>query len=168
MLFKVLFCLLSLSIIVASIFFGQTVKFSEQWVLYEALRTTASIIFAVAGVWLAIIYLDRLKSPYKKSSYDPVHLKGFAQLFSPVINSVITLCAILLVGITAPILKQLIEPEEYIIYFRQASMGFLALLTMFQIYTVLSVLVPVLNIIDKNEQDKHATEIINKLKGHRD
>ncbi|KER39806.1 hypothetical protein F528_1233 [Neisseria meningitidis 992008] len=36
---------------------------------------------------------------------------------------------------------------------------------MWQIYTVLSVLVPLLNILSKNENDCHASNIINKLKG---
>lgn len=42
-------------------YFGKNVPFHEQWPLYEALRTTASIIFAVVGAWLAIIYPERLK-----------------------------------------------------------------------------------------------------------
>ena len=85
---KWLFILLSAVIIGTAAFYGSAVRFSEQWVLYEALRSTASIIFAVAGVWLAIIYPDRLKSPYSKPSADPIYRKGFKQLFSPVIHSI--------------------------------------------------------------------------------
>lgn len=43
---------------------------------------------------------------------------------------------------------------------RSASMAFLALLTTFQIYTVLSVLVPVLNILDKHDQDAHVVDVL--------
>lgn len=157
---KWLFILLSVVIIGTAAFYGSAVQFSEQWVLYEALRSTASIIFAVAGVWLAIIYPDRLKSPYSKSSTDPIYRKGFKQLFSPVIHSIAVLVAVLLVGLLAPLVKQIPSAMCYIHQLRSASMAFLALLTTFQIYTVLSVLVPVLNILDKHDQDAHVVDVL--------
>lgn len=157
---KWIFILLSVAIVSAAAFYGTAVRFSEQWALYEALRSTASIIFAVAGVWLAIIYPDRLKSPYTKSSTDPIYRKGFKQLFSPVIHSIAVLVAVLLVGILAPLVKQIPLALSYMHLLRAVSMAFLALLTTFQIYTVLSVLIPVLNILDKHDQDAHVVDIL--------
>lgn len=64
-------------------YLGANIRFEEQWVLYEALRTTASIIFAVVGVWLAIVYPERLKSPFSQTFSSPVYRRGFKQLFFP-------------------------------------------------------------------------------------
>lgn len=47
------------------------VPFSHQWPLYEALRTTAAIIFAVIGAWMAIIYPERLRLSYKSPDEKP-------------------------------------------------------------------------------------------------
>lgn len=149
-------------------YLGADIRFEEQWVLYEALRTTASIIFAVVGVWLAIVYPDRLKSPFGKSSSDPVYQRGFRQLFSPVISSVFILSIVLFVGLLASILKQVDFVKPYVQLCRRVSIGLLSGLTMWQIYTVLSVLVPLLNILDKNKQDSHARDIIHSLKGRSD
>ena len=40
--------------VTAAYFVGDKITFSEQWGLYETLRTTASIIFAVVGAWFAM------------------------------------------------------------------------------------------------------------------
>lgn len=147
-------------------YLGKSVSFKDQWLLYEALRSTASIIFAVASVWLALIYPDRLKSPYTKTSIDPVYKKGFKQLFTPIINSIYVLCAVLLVGILVPIIKELNLSDAFIPWLRAASMLLLTSLTMFQIYTVLSLLTPIANIMNKHEQDAHVINLLDALTKH--
>lgn len=54
-------------IILAAGYFGRHITFALQWPLFEALRTTASIIFAVVGAWFAIIYPERLKKSFHGS-----------------------------------------------------------------------------------------------------
>ena len=107
MLYRILIGILAIACFVAGICFGGDIKFEQQWVLYEALRTTASIVFAVAGAWIAIIYPERLKAPFKgeKTQIDS-SLKHYRSLFSPIVNSIFILCAVLIVGILAPIFKQ--------------------------------------------------------------
>ncbi|MCO6561143.1 MAG: hypothetical protein J6574_08585 [Gilliamella sp.] len=147
-------------------YLGKGVRLTDQWLLYEALRSTASIIFAVASVWLALIYPDRLKSPYTKTSIDPVYKEGFKQLFTPIINSIYVLCAVLLVGILVPIIKELNLSDAFIPWLRAASMLLLTSLTMFQVYTVLSLFIPIANIMNKHEQDAHVTNLIDDLTNH--
>ncbi|HGG9889900.1 TPA: hypothetical protein ACJKCP_002067, partial [Neisseria meningitidis] len=116
-------------------YLGANIRFEEQWVLYEALRTTASIIFAVVGV---IVYPERLKSPFSQTFSSPVYRRGFKQLFSPVISSIFILSIVLLVGLLAPLLKHIEAIIQYIPLCRKISFSLLASLTMWQIYTVLS------------------------------
>jgi len=137
--------LAALMCIAAGGWYGQTVPFSEQWPMYEALRTTAAIIFAVIGAWLAIIYPERLKlsirDPQRASESDG---RGMGKLFTPVVNSTAILCIILVVGVAAPILKRhdVGIPLEVI---RGCSYGLLVALTIWQLWTVILTLVPASN-----------------------
>ena len=65
--------LLTLVVAILAFICGNNVAFEKQWVLYEALRSTASIIFAVAGVWLASVYPYRLKHPFVSTPPDPTY-----------------------------------------------------------------------------------------------
>ena len=47
---SVLAWLLSTAMVVVALWYGRKIPFVEQWPLYEALRTTAAIIFAVVGL----------------------------------------------------------------------------------------------------------------------
>lgn len=55
---------------------GENVSFAQQWPLFEALRNTASIIFAAVGAWLAIIYPERLKMSFGRGKVDPTNGNG--------------------------------------------------------------------------------------------
>ena len=143
MLYRILIGILAITCFVAGILIGGDIKFEQQWVLYEALRTTASIVFAVAGAWIAIIYPERLKAPFKgKKTQIDSSLKHYRSLFSPIVNSIFILCAVLIVGILAPILKQIPILSEYKPVLRAASYGFLMLLTYCQIWTVFITICP--------------------------
>lgn len=130
--------------LVAAFWFGQSVPFAEQWPLFEALRTTASIIFAVVGAWLAIIYPERLKLTFRADSTPGTteSTVKMGQLLHPAMHSTAILCVVLLVGITAPILKQV----PYLLENREVFRGFAYLLAMaltfWQIWTVVLTLVP--------------------------
>lgn len=128
----------------AAFWFGRSVPFAEQWPLFEALRTTASIIFAVVGAWLAIIYPERLKLTFRADT-TPGAQEGtvkMGQLLHPAMHSTAILCVVLLVGISAPILKQvpyLLENREI---FRGLAYSLAMALTFWQIWTVVLTLVP--------------------------
>lgn len=127
--------------VVAGAWFGRKVPFSEQWPMYEGLRTTAAIIFGVIGAWLAIIYPERLKLSFKKGAQAAPSESGVGQLFSPVVNSTIVLGAILVIGVIAPVVKQYSLPLNVEVC-RGLSYGVLVALTLFQLWTVLLTLVP--------------------------
>lgn len=122
---------------------GQHVPFSEQWPLFEALRTTAAIIFAVVGAWLAIVFPERLKLSLRTDSSKTKNSSaGMGQLLSPAIHSTAILSIVLVIGVVAPLLKRVAGLEPYTQEFRGISYSILVLLTFWQLWTVILTLVP--------------------------
>ncbi|MBT0723635.1 hypothetical protein HH682_04085 [Rosenbergiella sp. S61] len=127
------FCL---AIILLSGYLGRNIAFNSQWPLFEALRTTASIIFAVVGAWFAIIYPDRLKKSFRGGASDNSG-PGIHRLFTPIVHSTAILATVLVTGIVAPLLQQFDWILEHRNIFRGISYGLLVLLTLWQLLTVL-------------------------------
>lgn len=132
---------------------GQDIPFSSQWPLYEALRTTASIIFAVVGAWLAIIYPERLKFAFHGKGQNAIQKNsGMGRLLSPAIHSTAILCIVLLIGIIAPLLSRVGFLHTWKPELRGASYGLLVILTLWQLGTIVLTLIPADRI--KHESDK--------------
>ncbi len=116
--------------------------------MYEALRTTASIIFAVIGAWMAIIYPERLKLSLRSEGPGKGDATGMGKLFTPVVNSTAILCIILMIGAASPILKRIPLPLDLgqlqvdVMFFRAVSYSVLISLTLWQLWTVVLTLVP--------------------------
>lgn len=146
--------------ILAGGWFGRNVPFSEQWPMFEALRTTAAIIFGVIGAWLAIIYPERLKLSFKQKNSSTPSETGVGQLFSPVVNSTLILGAILVLGVVAPIAKKYPLPLD-VEWCRGISYGLLVALTLLQLWTVLLTLVPantIKSFVDREDEGKRAVQ----------
>ncbi|BBV08171.1 TPA: hypothetical protein ACHWKL_003093 [Providencia stuartii] len=131
------------TIIIISIacgYFGRHVPFLQQWPLFEALRATAAIIFAVVGAWFAIIYPERLKKSFRGGvpDGDP---NGVHRLFTPIVHSTAILSSVLIIGVAAPILKHMSFVVEHKEIYRGISYGVLTLLTQWQLLTVIYSLV---------------------------
>lgn len=137
---------------------GSEIPFHKQWPLFEALRTTASIIFAVVGAWIAIVYPDRLRLSFSKDTQTKNNHNGLSQLFSPIVHSTTILCIILLIGITAPILQTINALDDYNKLLRGASYFTLVTLTLWQLWTVILTLIPADAIKTISErEDEHRT-----------
>lgn len=143
--FRPIVAVVATGLVAAGAWFGRSVPVAEQWPMFEALRTTAAIIFAVIGAWMAIIYPERLKLSFRPSK-DPASAElsastGWGQLFTPVVHSTLILGVVLLLGITVPILKHADLPVP-VECWRGTSYGLLVALTLWQLWTVLLTLVP--------------------------
>lgn len=136
--------LLSIILLISAFIFGANISFKQQWALYETLRTTASIILAIMAAWIAIIYPERLKIFRKKihnTSSDDTN--RFSVFLHPIINSLVILSIVLIIGIVAPILSQIELLKEYTVILRQISYLILVALTLWQIYTIVTVFIPI-------------------------
>lgn len=112
--------------------------------MFEALRTTAAIIFAVIGAWLAIIYPERLKLSFRSDTVARVPSPGgtgWGQLFAPVVQSTGILAVILVLGVVVPLLRAH-KPDLPAEVLRGGAYGLLVALTIWQLWTVLLTLVP--------------------------
>lgn len=135
--------LFSAALVGVAVVQGRHVPFAEQWPLYEALRTTASIIFAVVGAWLAIIYPDRLKLSFQQTTTKASSTNGgMSRLFTPIVHSTTILCIILLLGIIAPLIKRVDLLQDHLAILRGCSYGVLTALTLWQLWTVILSFVP--------------------------
>lgn len=126
----------------AAYYFGTRITFATQWPLFEALRNTASIIFAVVGAWLAIIYPERLKISFGQPGRAERSSAGIGILLTPAIHSTIILAILLLVGVIAPILKQIPEIMAHVPLFRGISFAMVTFLTLWQIVIVVMTVTP--------------------------
>lgn len=137
-------------------YYGRKIPFSGQWPLYEALRNTASIIFAVVGAWLAIIYPERLKISFGRQQGDGSSSGGTNMwlLLMPAVHSTILLVILLLVGVMAPLAKQIPQLFPYATQLRGASFALVAALTCWQVTIVIMTLLPVETV--QSRMDKEA------------
>ena len=132
-LFFIIIALSGFSICWAGYYYGRNIPFIQQWPLFEALRNTAAIIFAVVGAWLAIIYPERLRLSFGQSQSGEKSNKNINVLLLPAIFSTVILVLLLLIGILAPILKQIPSFLEHTAVFRGISFLILCILTLWQI-----------------------------------
>lgn len=123
-------------------FFGRSIPFEEQWPIYESLRTTGSIVFAVVGAWIALIYPEALARVFDRRAPSADEVDHISVLLKPMIYSTLILLFVIGVGITVPILKRVDFLLSYALPLRGVSYGLLGVATVVQIWSVLLALAP--------------------------
>lgn len=141
------------ALIVGACIFGREVPFAQQWPLYEALRNTAAIIFAVVGAWLAIIYPERLKLSFGRKAEDSSSSTNLRILLAPAVHSTIILVVLLAVGVAAPLVKKIPYALAHLEFFRGLSFVLLTVLTLWQIAIVIIAIVPIEFLLNQASDD---------------
>lgn len=127
---------------VAGYWFGREIPFGQQWPLFEALRNTAAIIFAVVGAWLAIIYPERLRLSFGKKGDGGAAGGNIGLLLIPAVYSTIILVILLFIGVTVPMLKQIPFLLGHVEICRGISFCVLTALTIWQAAIVIMTIDP--------------------------
>lgn len=140
-------------------FFGQKIEFSKQWPMFEALRTTAGIIFGVLGAWLAIIY-PRAFTQQSSSETEREMIQAekvlATKLLTPIRHSTVVLATVLTLGLLAPILQQVVWLSAYTAQLRGVAFLILTYLTLVQLWTIFLSLFPTEGVGDRlNQEVKH-------------
>lgn len=159
-----IFCCLGLFCVVLCMLgfaFGKNVNVSVQWPLYEALRTTSAIIFAVVGAWLAIIYPERLKIAVRKESSISDDAPRLKLILTPAVSSAVILIMVLLIGVLHPLLRQVPELMEHKELIRGISFSLLVALTLWQIASVVIAMLPVDILVARDAEERALREIEN-------
>lgn len=166
---KSLFFIILLAAVVVSIFFGGSVSFTEQMPIYDGLRNTSAIIFAVMGAWIALLYPDKLsqafgKKPYKEKAED---IEEINRLFRPMIYSTIILMVVIAMSFVVPLGKQISYFNQYKEVFRAISFGSIAFLTFLQFWSLILTLVPGDSIKDDLNEIKARDEMLDRMRPNR-
>lgn len=125
--------------------FGASITLTDQWQLFEALRTTTSIAFGIMAALLALVYPDAVKNALRNERRTVADSDGgLSTLVSPCAHSAILL--ILLVAI-APVFAWLrtFDPAvvpAHVITIQQACFSLFCVLSYWQIMILLMVLMP--------------------------
>lgn len=141
-------------------FFGKDIPFNNQKEIFDSLKNTASIIFAILGAWLAVIYPKDLKLIFKIGNQQEIE-NTF--VFKKLIWSLIMITASLVIMIiTLPIMmliKNIVFFQEYKLKLLTIFSIYLLILTLIQIYTLIATLVPTIKIILDFKNHKEKKEI---------
>lgn len=158
--------ILSVFCIAAGYMLGKNVSFSDQWPLYEALRNTSAIIFAVVGAWLAIIYPEKLRYSLREESGNGTQdSPNFELLLTPAVSSAVVLIIVLAVGVAAPLLKQVEILQPHISILRGSSFSLLMFLTIWQMIIVVIAILPVDFLITADARTKAQRQIDDQIRG---
>lgn len=142
--------------------FGRNIAFATQWPIFEGLRTTASIVFAVVGAWMAIAYPERLKLTLRGEASSAGPAQRMDTLLTPISHSTIILAIILLAGLVAPVAKSFPWVIQHKEVFRGISFALVSTLTLWQVCIVLLTLDPA----DKVKQaEDHVRATQRRLEG---
>ena len=166
---RLLFIITGAGIIISSVVLGGKITFNEQMPIYDGLRTTSAIIFAVMGAWIALLYPGQLsqafgQKPYKEKENDIEQIK---RLFRPMIYSTIILMIVIGVSFGVPLAKQITYILPYRDVFRAVSFGVIAFLTLIQFWSIILTLVPGDTIKDDLDGIKSREEMLERMKSGR-
>jgi chromate transport protein ChrA len=138
---KVILSIFVLGISALCFWAGRTIPMSEQWPIYEGLRTTSGIVFGVTGAWLAIVYPNALKKVFGQSEKRTAvfgDLKEVDRLLEPMRWATIILMVVLIAGLLRPLPDHFSQLRDYRHLLRGISFAFLGAGTVVQTWTVLA------------------------------
>ncbi len=163
---RLLFVVATVGIITSSVVLGRNIAFNEQIPIYDGLRNTSAIIFAVMGAWIALLYPGKLsqafgQKPYKEKAGD---IDQINRLFRPMIYSTVILMVVIGVSFVVPLAKQIDYLHPYKEVFRSVSFGVIAFLTLLQFWSIMLTLVPGDTIKDDLDDIKSRAELLERMR----
>lgn len=156
-------------IIVISLLFGGNIPFKEQLPIYDGLRNTSAIIFAVMGAWISLIYPNKLSSAFSKKTYQDKssEIEEIKRLFKPMIYSTAILMVVICMSFIVPLAKQstllLIHKE----LFRALSFSTISALSIIQLWSLILTLLPGDSIKDNLDEIKAREDVIERMRPSR-
>lgn len=166
---KLVLSLLVAITVVFSFVLGRGISFSEQMPIYDGLRNTSAIIFAVMGAWIALIYPRKLSQAFGRKPYDEKKkdIDDINRLFKPMVYSTIILIIVVGMAFIVPLGKQISSLHPYKDIFRSISFGSIAALTILQFWSLILTLVPSDEIKDSVDDVREREKILERMKSNR-
>lgn len=154
----------SLAIVMLSIIYGRDITFEEQLPIYDGLRTTSAIVFAIMGAWIALIYPGKLSQLLSPGGHEIKDIEHTRKLFKPMIYSTAILIIVIGIAFLVPLAKQISLLGPYKKIFRSISFGMLAVLTLMQIWSIILTLIPGDKIQDELTEEQLRRRIIGRMR----
>ena len=123
-------------------YIGCHIPFTDQKEILVALSTSSSIIFAILGIWLAILYPDNFSSFIKK---EKKHLETdliFQKLNLSLVLTTIILISIIFSNLIIYIFKNIEFFRDYKYLLRGFFFAYLSSISILQAYAILTTLIP--------------------------
>ncbi len=127
--------------LIAAAFVGRYVPAADQLRLNESLRTLSSIVFAVVGAWIALIYPRALEQVLDKTAGD-AQVTNVLRLLRPLMYSTAVLIFGLVFDVLAVTLPHLSWSQAWIPALRSSAFVVLTALVLMQLYATLMTLLP--------------------------
>jgi len=156
------YAITSMAAIVMGYSFGEAVTYNTQSGLLDALRDTSSIIMAVLGIWIAVIYPNLLPKLLNDESvtFEKPQLERVRSLILPMVTAAIVICVTLALPSLVLVIKQVPSLMQHVPIMRRFSFALLCFLSWTQIYAVLQALIPAVLALNKAEQSLQQSELI--------
>ena len=151
---KIRILLISIIIAVSTGIFGfRFVSIENQASLLTDLLQISAILFAILGIWIAI--LDPTSILEKKPSSDLSSRSTLAlDLIPPLILSTTALIITVLLKFITPILSVINAPSSYIPFFRSIYGIIITSIVIAEIWVIIATLLPIASVLIKNEIDR--------------
>ncbi|HAV5392302.1 TPA: hypothetical protein JI093_12395 [Acinetobacter baumannii] len=128
--------------------YGKNVPFSDQKAILDSLKDTASIIFAILGAWIAVIYPKDLQKIFKQKTDGE---KEEELVFEKLIYSLILITTVLIIMIISLPIINLIKNIEYFAQYkvslRRALLVYIYLIALIQAHALFVTLMPNIKIL---------------------
>lgn len=160
---KVIIFLLTLLGIIAIYFSYSSVTYTVFKENISFFITSTSILFAILGVWIALLYPKEFKE-LKDKNEDAIsdRHKDLKSLIWSMVLCVLTICSILLVNFSSLYLKKYINFNNITIFQLLASF-YLLVITIVQIYCYLIILLPTTFIENQINTHKYKKDLMDKF-----
>lgn len=141
-------------------FFDKNIPFSDQKEIFDSLKSSASIIFAIIGAWLAVIYPKDLKLIFKTVNQQEIeNTLIFKKLIWGLIIITSSLMAMIISLPIITLIKNITIFQEYKDILLKLFAIYILGLTLIQIYALLVTLVPNIKIMLDLRKQKEKKEI---------
>jgi uncharacterized membrane protein len=142
--------------------YGKNVPYSDQKDILDSLKDTASIIFAILGAWIAVIYPKELQKKIFNNETDNNEI-----IFEKLIYGLILITSVLIVMIISLIFINLIKNISYFSEYRELLRSFLLLylygISLVQCYALLVTLMPNIQILIDLIHERHSRDTQNSM-----
>lgn len=132
-------------------FVGQKIEISSQMGIYKSLRDVSVVIFAILGVWIAVVSPDILQRIYRDGASTESAKKELNRvklLSVPMFIAASCFCIIIIVEFLYPALKHVHFLVSNKIYVRIISYLFLYLILIVQAWSLFVAILPIMGFWD--------------------